>query len=91
MPFAEAETSMSPEEDCDEKIVKEALVWPDGIVTLVGTVTEELFDDRNTTAPDVGALLEIVTVPVVLCPDWIVEGDITRLCNCQGMIDSTFD
>ncbi len=46
-----------------------------GTVTEAGTVSEPLFDDRETVAPPVGAALESVTVQVLVVLEASVVGE----------------
>ena len=51
-------------------IVNVAVLKPAGTVTLTGTVATPVFDEVSvTTLPPTGALVESVTVPVVVAPD----------------------
>ena len=55
-------------------IVKFAEVFPDGIVTVAGTLADEFPLDKFTTTPEAGALPFNVTVPVELFPPTTVPG-----------------
>jgi hypothetical protein len=70
-------------------IVKVAEVAPVGTVTIAGTVSTALLDDRLTTEPPVGAADESVTVPVDDDPPNTTLGDTARPARIAGWIVST--
>ena len=67
-------------------IVNVADVAPERTVTVDGRVAQALFDDKITTAPPDPAALLRVTVPVVVKPPEIEEGEIPRLYRLFGVI-----
>jgi hypothetical protein len=68
LPLRVAVIPTVPLAEADAVAVNVAEVAPPAIVTVAGTVTCALADDRATVSPPDGAALVIVTVPVVLVP-----------------------
>jgi hypothetical protein len=66
--------------------VNVAVVEPDGIVTLAGVPASELLDDRFTTAPELPAGPEIVTLPVLEVPPVTEFGATERLTTWNGLM-----
>jgi hypothetical protein len=68
--------------------VKVAEVWPDAIVTVLGTMTELLVLVKDIDRPFAGAALPIVIVPIVGLPPTTVVGLRLKVPSDGGWIVS---
>ncbi len=68
--------------------VKDAVMAPAGIVTLLPTIALRLDDAKETVLPPAGAGPEMINVPVVDVPP--TTGDVDQV-TCTGIGGSTFN